>query len=95
MISEKIKFQRKRNNFTQQQLADKLGTSRSNVNNWERNEGTPSLHQIIFMSYLFNSSIEYLIAKDDIFDEIVTNILTEQQTAIIENLIDCYSKKID
>lgn len=37
MISERIKYQRKIvHNITQKQLADKLGVSRSTVNNWSR-----------------------------------------------------------
>lgn len=93
MISERIKYQRKIvHNITQKQLADKLGVSRSTVNNWESAVVTPSLQHIILLSIVFKVSVHYLIFSSDTDDEIVLNALTDKQKSVLINLYECFSE---
>ena len=50
MYGQRIKEQRKKLGLTQQQLATKLNTSRSNVANWENNQNNPSYDLLFKLS---------------------------------------------
>ena len=91
-IAEKIKYQRKLHNITQNKLAKAIDTSRSKVNHWEHGNSTPSLEHIILLAYIFNVSIEYFI-DPKVTDEILLNKLTKPQREVILTLVSCYSKQ--
>ena len=42
-IGNKISELRKKNNYTQEELAEKLNVSRQTISKWELNETSPSL----------------------------------------------------
>ncbi|MCI9434734.1 MAG: helix-turn-helix domain-containing protein [Bacilli bacterium] len=65
-------IERKRLGLTQEQLAKKLNTSRSNVANWENGQNKPSVELLFKCSSLFECDVMYLagyqkerIQKDD------------------------------
>ena len=60
-FSEKITSLRKKNNMTQEQLADYLGVSRQAVYKWENNLGYPETETLIKMSKLYECCIDYLL----------------------------------
>lgn len=88
--NSKIKFQRKRYGWSQKQLADKLGISRSLVRDWENNTATPSLEMIFDMADSFDVSLDYFV-NDKGVDELNLNRLTDEQKIILNNLIDYFS----
>lgn len=53
-------IERRRLNLTQEQLANKLNTSRSNVANWENRQNMPSVDLLIKCSTLFDCDVMYL-----------------------------------
>ncbi len=72
MFKERLKTERKALGWTQQKLADKINTSRSNVANWENgnNEASPDL--LGKLADLFGCSTDYLLGRTDkrtIYDE--------------------------
>lgn len=52
---------RKKNNFSQEQLAEKIGVSRQAVSKWERGEASPDIDNLILLSKLYNMSLDQLI----------------------------------
>lgn len=52
--------ERKRLKLTQEQLAKKLNTSRSNVANWENGQNMPSVDLLLKCSSLFDCDVMYL-----------------------------------
>lgn len=62
---ERLKELRKKNQLTQQKLADELGVNRVNVTKWENGNIEPNLSQIADIAIYFNTSIDYLIGKID------------------------------
>lgn len=52
--------ERKRLGLTQEQLAKKLNTSRSNVANWENGQNMPSVDLLLKCSSIFNCDVMYL-----------------------------------
>ena len=66
IIADKIIDERKRNGWSQEELADKLQVSRQSVSKWEGAQSIPDINRIIQMAELFGVSTDYLL-KDDAF----------------------------
>ncbi|MBR6484829.1 MAG: helix-turn-helix transcriptional regulator [Clostridiales bacterium] len=67
ILAEKIIDERKKNGWSQEELADKLGVSRQSVSKWEGAQSVPDLQRILEMSRIFGVSTDYLL-KDDVED---------------------------
>lgn len=70
ILADKIIQQRKKNNWSQEELAEKLGVSRQAISKWESAQSTPDLERILEMSRLFGVSTDYLV-KDEIESELI------------------------
>ena len=64
ILADKIIELRKKNGWSQEELAEKLGVSRQAVSKWEGASSIPDLERIITMSRLFGVSTDYLL-KDE------------------------------
>lgn len=62
----RIKFLREEFNYTQQDLADKLNSSKSVIGLYENEMRKPSMEILIKLSEIFNCSIDYLLGISDI-----------------------------
>lgn len=72
MLSEKIYALRKKNNLSQEELAEKIGVSRQAISKWESGTSLPEIEKLISLSEYFNVSIDYLVkeqAKEQVEDE--------------------------
>ena len=78
ILADKIVENRKKNGWSQEELAEKLGVSRQSVSKWESAQAVPDLKKILQLSEIFGVSTDYLI-KDE-FEE-----LPEQETAPVDN----------
>lgn len=69
-LNSKLKMMRKRKGFTQQQLADKLGVTRSTISNYEIGRRRPSVSEIIKLTEIFGVNLDFLgvVTKDEVFD---------------------------
>ncbi|MCI6157876.1 MAG: helix-turn-helix domain-containing protein [Peptoniphilaceae bacterium] len=65
ILADKIIELRKKNNWSQEELAAKLGVSRQAISKWESAQSIPDLERILKMSALFGVSTDTLI-KDEI-----------------------------
>lgn len=61
-----LKKLRQDNNLTQDELAKKIETSRSNIANYENDKNMPSVDILEKLAKLFNVTIDYLLGKSDI-----------------------------
>ena len=64
LLSEKILTLRKKNGWSQEELAEKCGVSRQSISKWEGNLSTPELSKIVLLSELFQVSTDYLLKED-------------------------------
>lgn len=64
ILADKIIDLRKKNGWSQEELAEKLGVSRQAVSKWEGAQSMPDMGRIVKMSELFDVSTDYLL-KDD------------------------------
>ena len=63
-IGSKIKEQRLKKGWTQEQLAGLLNVSRSAVSSWEVSRNYPDLEMIVALSDLFDISLDQLLRED-------------------------------
>ena len=63
-MGEKIQALRNTKDWSQEDLAKKLGTTGPNVSRWENNHGTPSVESLKILSKLFDVSVDYFIFED-------------------------------
>ncbi|MFI3227666.1 MAG: helix-turn-helix transcriptional regulator [Clostridia bacterium] len=61
LFSEKLYKLRKENGLSQEELAEKLNTTRQAVSKWENNQGYPETEKLLMMSNIFNVSVDYLL----------------------------------
>lgn len=68
ILADKISALRKKNGWSQEELAEKLNVTRQAVSKWEGAQTVPDLDKILQMSRIFGVSTDYLI-KDEIETE--------------------------
>lgn len=67
LLSEKIMQLRKKNGWSQEELANQLDVSRQSVSKWESGSSIPDLNKILLLSQIFGVSTDYLL-KEEIED---------------------------
>lgn len=67
ILADKIISQRRKNGWSQEELAEKVGVSRQAVSKWESAQSVPDLNKIITMAELFGVTTDYLL-KESIDD---------------------------
>ncbi len=65
MLSDNIRSYRKKNNLSQEELAEKLGVSRQSVSFWETGQTQPTIDNIIALSKIFNISSDILLGNTE------------------------------
>lgn len=65
ILADKIINERKKNGWSQEELAEMLSVSRQSVSKWESAQAVPDLTRIIKMAEIFSVSTDYLL-KDEI-----------------------------
>ena len=68
ILADKIIDLRKKNGWSQEELAEKLGVSRQSVSKWEGAQSVPDMGRVVQMSELFGVSTDYLL-KDSLEKE--------------------------
>lgn len=76
ILADKIIEERKKNGWSQEELAEQLGVSRQAVSKWESAGSVPDLQKVIQLAELFGVSTDYLL-KDE--------MLPSTETAFGEN----------
>ena len=64
ILADKIINERKRNGWSQEDLAEQLNVSRQSISKWESAQAIPDIQKIIKMADLFGVSTDYLL-KDE------------------------------
>lgn len=61
MISMNLKTLRKINNYTQEEVAEKISVSRQSVAKWENNESIPDINSCAKLAKLYNVTLDNLV----------------------------------
>ena len=68
ILADKIINERKKNGWSQEELAEQLSVSRQSISKWESAQAIPDIQKIIKMAELFGVTTDYLL-KDDMEPE--------------------------
>lgn len=64
-FNERLKILRKEANLSQEELAKKIGVSKSSVNMYERGEREPGFETLEAIADCFNADMDFLLGKSD------------------------------
>ena len=99
ILADKIIDLRKKNGWSQEELAEKLGVSRQSISKWEGAQSVPDMNRILAMSDLFGVSTDYLLKDaleaerpaelpmDRDFDEPLRRVEMEEAHSFLETRI--------
>lgn len=76
-IGTKLKEHRLAKNFTQEEVANQLNVSRTTVSSWETGRTFPDIEKLIYLSDLYDLSLDQLIKEEPV---IMENIITERKS---------------
>lgn len=65
-IGEQITVLRKQQNLSQDELAKKVGVSRTIIGNYERNANTPSIEVLVKLAKVFNVTVDFLVGEGEL-----------------------------
>ena len=68
ILAEKITELRKKNGWSQEELAEKLDVSRQAVSKWESAQSVPDMNRVLLLSEVFGVSTDYLL-KDELGED--------------------------
>lgn len=76
IFGEKLKAERAKNGWSQEELAEKLFVSRQSVSKWENGQNYPGIEIIIKLSDLFGITIDELLRSDG---ELTNKVIEESR----------------
>lgn len=90
-IDERIHMLREQSGMTQQDLALRLGVTRSSVNAWEMGISTPTTDKIADMALLFKTSADYILGITS-EKTLQMDHLTMDQQELVYRLVQYFDK---
>ena len=63
-LGERLKKMRINNEYTQEELGSMIGVTKATICNWEKEVKRPTTKNLIELSKVFNTTIEYLVGND-------------------------------
>ena len=73
-FSERLKELRKKANFTQVEVAEKLGISQPAYASWERGVKKPTQDNLVKIAQVLNASVDYLVGNSEEKSDELDNI---------------------
>ena len=64
-LEDKLQLLRKKNGYSQEQLADKIGVARQTISKWENGQALPELSGVILLSELYGVTIDRIVKGND------------------------------
>ena len=87
ILAEKIIELRKKNGWSQEELAEKLHVSRQAVSKWEEAQSVPDLNKIISMADIFGVSTDYLLKEELETEQYVEKTYSESREGAEEKAV--------
>ena len=87
LIGENIRSFRKKNDLTQEELADRLGVTYQSISRWENGTALPDAQNVLQISKLFGVTTDYLLNDDYTSDKdipVVKNATQETDNIILK-----------
>ena len=92
-IANRLLELRKKNGYSQEELASKLGISRQSVSKWERAEASPDTDNLILLAKIYNVSLDELLGASSVDVEELrsNNEVVEENTQKFDKKVKKYS----
>ena len=81
-LGEKIRESRKNCNFTQKQLADKLGIQAATFSRYENNELDPPIYNLCKIASILHVSLDFLCSMESAGNISMMGLTTEQKEIV-------------
>lgn len=97
MLGQKLMRLRKKQGYSQQEVADLLSVTRQTISNWESEQGVPGIDKAKMLAQLYNVSLDDL-AENDV--EVVTKEKSYKDLHLLSYLIgktcilECYDSSL-
>ena len=91
-IGQRIAQKRKELGLSQEGLGEQLGVSRQAIYKWESDASLPEIDKLITLSRIFSVPVGWLLGVEEepAPSEAVSGELTEQQLAMVQEIVDRY-----
>ena len=86
-LGENLQFLRKRDNITQEQLAEALEVSRQSVSKWESDTSYPEMDKLLQLADLFHCNLDDMVKQD------VSSLYVEDKSHY-DSFYDKFSKQV-
>ncbi|WP_165005561.1 MULTISPECIES: helix-turn-helix transcriptional regulator [unclassified Enterococcus] len=85
-LGQRLKFIRERENYSQREIAEKLGISRQSISKWENDRGFPDYDNLLKLSSLLNVSIAELLENETLprTKKLISEVCDKERTMTIE-----------
>ena len=89
-LPEKLRELRTKNGISQRTVAQKLDVSPSIISSYETGERTPSVENLLSLSYLYHCSTDYLLGREAISPKMTITVegLSPKQVQLLTELIE-------
>jgi len=89
-LATKLRELRMQSGLSQRVIAKRLGVSPSIISGYETGERTPSLENLLLLSYLYRCSTDYLLGRDSQLSIPTVSLegLSKKQGQLVRELID-------
>lgn len=89
LFGENLQYCRKRNNITQEQLAEQLDVSRQTVSKWEAGASYAEMDKLLQLCDLFCCSLDTLLRKEASESEVENNLVHREHMKNFRKWITC------
>ena len=80
----RLKSLREKRNLSQSDVAARLEVTRSTISGYECNTITPSVEQLVKLSLLYNTSLDYMMGLENRYHLYLDDLSESQQQAILD-----------
>jgi len=85
-LPAKLKELRKKNHYSQEQVAEKLNISRQAISNWETGKAYPDIDNLVMLSELYGASVDEMLGTGEMVNKSNNDVTTlmMSNSAILE-----------
>ena len=89
-LPEKLRILRTKSGFSQREIAERLGVSASIISGYETGERTPSVENLLSLSYIYRCTTDYLLGREAAagLEMIYAEGLSGKQIQLIQELVN-------
>ena len=93
VTADRLQQLRKKNGYSQEVLAEKLGISRQSISKWERAESSPEIDNLMALAKIYGITIDELLDTES--DEAISKSISKKETDFKGKLKSLLSKAND